>query len=52
MGLDWRGLTYPEYQLALAGWNRLHEREDEAGGEMTPERADRLKRLMASNAIH
>lgn len=46
MGLDWRTLTWPHYQMLLAGWNAQHG-EDGGKGEVD---YTRLKRAMAAHA--
>lgn len=46
MGLDWREMGWPEYQMTLAGWNASHEPE---GAAPEPD-LDRLRRFTAAHA--
>lgn len=52
MGVDWRDLTFWQYQVMLSEWN---DRHNEGGGGKPPasaERLARLKRAMAAESVH
>ena len=48
MGLDWRTLTWREYQFMLTGWNIAHADEKDKSATDT----SRLKRFMAAHSLH
>ena len=48
MGVDWRGLTWWQYQAHLSVWN---DRQNGEGDKPVAD-VDRLKRAMAAHSIH